>query len=140
MIGITVLQINKTLRRWSLRRNSLGRICRVLFGIEGIFYLVSYLLHPALASSTRSSSWPQRSWYARWNCLVLIQKDLFIRKFQIFYYNSARHPLNIPQQHPHGDLRLNCYQVLSCDRLPNYYDEGLLKFLLKVSYLQANFQ
>jgi len=39
--------------------------------------------------------------------LVLIQKDLLIRKFQIFYCNSAHHPLNIQQQHPHSDLRFN---------------------------------
>ena len=39
--------------------------------------------------------------------LVLIQKDFLIRKFQIFYCNSTHHPLNIPQQRPHSDLRFN---------------------------------
>ena len=39
--------------------------------------------------------------------LVLIQKGLLIHKFQIFYCNSSHHQLNIPQQHPHSDLRFN---------------------------------
>ena len=34
--------------------------------------------------------------------LVLAQKDL-----QIFNCNSAHNPLNIPEQHPHSDLRFN---------------------------------
>ena len=60
--------------QWSLRCNSLSRTFRVLFGIEGIFYL-SYLLHSALASTTRSSSRSQRSWSARWNWSWFTQRS-----------------------------------------------------------------
>ena len=44
--------------------------------------------------------------------LVLIQKDYLIRKFQIHYCNSAHHQLNIPQQRPNSDLRLNSTKSL----------------------------
>ena len=62
--------------------------------------------------------------------LVLIQKDRLIRKFKIFYCNSAHHLLNIPQQPSTQRSNIQYYQVLSCYRCPNYF-KGLFIFSLK---------
>ena len=80
--------------------HSLGRTFRVLFSIEGIFYSL-YLLHSAFAFCNQIIPMTSMILICKMK-LVLIQKDL-----HIFNCNSAHHQLNIPQQHPHSDLRFN---------------------------------
>ena len=119
-----MLQINKTLRRRSLRRNSLGRSFRVLFSIEVIFYLSYPLLQPdhprdlnALDLQDETGPDSERPLYSQ---------------FQNILQQFSSPPTEYSTTTPTWRSQTQFYQeVLSCDRLPNYYDEGLIKFLLK---------
>ena len=124
-----MLQINKTLRRRPLRRKSLGLIFRVLLGIEGIFYL-SHLLHPALASTTRSSSRDLNALDLQDETGPDSERPLYSQVQNILLQFSSP-PTEYPTTTPTQRSQTQFYQVLSCDRLPNNY-EGLLKLLLKL--------